>query len=286
MSLSFSNIAFIDQLSSMTRRVMSETFSGQAPKSLYHYTKPEHAQKIIASRELWATCLTAQKDLTELTNGINLVERIAVQMLDDEKNLFFRRVLAGLPDFMRMRKQWIFIACFCGIERSNVHMNTYGTSCFRFDIPRGLKPQLECHDCKANAWYSPVIYGEREQLKSTRGFLEALKPIVLRNLQGTPEDDRAGWLHKPVVRDAANCLLLLTACFKRKIYQQDREWRLLFMPNLALGSSAPSMSDEAFAVAIKLEPIRHIALRRKPPNGGPFGTPILRQALPFDEIIS
>ena len=286
MPLSFSNAAFLDQLGPLTQRAIRETFIGPAPKALYHYTKPEIAQKIITSREIWATCLTAQNDPTELTNGINLIERTAIQFLDKENNLFFRRVLVELPEYMRIRKKWIFITCFCGIEQSKLHVSSFGASCFRFDIPQGWRPQFECRDRTANAWYSPVLYSEREQLQSIRRFLEELRLVVLRNLQGTPEHDRAGWLHQSVTRDAANCLLLLAACFKRQKYEWEREWRLLFMPNLAPGTSAPSMSDDAFAIVIESQPVRHIRLRRKPPATGVFQNWILRQApAPFDGIV-
>ena len=287
MALYFRDATFLDQLILLSQGALRETFTAPAPESLYHYTTPENVQKISVSRELWAKCLNAQNDSTELTHGINLVEWEAFKLLDNENNLFFHRILRDLPEQMRSRKKWVFISCFCGIQQSKLHLNAYGSSCLRFDFPKDWKPQLECHDNKAYSWYSPVIYSEREQLQSVRTFLQNLREIVLQNLQGRPEDDKAEWLHQGVTRDAANCLLLLAACFKREKYEAEREWRLLFMPNFAPGSSAPSMSDEAFAPAIKLEPFRLIALRRKNPTGGPFGMRILdRTVLPFDEIIA
>jgi hypothetical protein len=95
-------------LSPLTERVARSAFKRPAPKALYHYKSQELAEKIIASKTMWATCVTAQHDLTELTHGIAVAERVAMELIDREPNLFVRRVLACIPEFMRTRREMIF----------------------------------------------------------------------------------------------------------------------------------------------------------------------------------
>lgn len=62
-------------------------------------------------------------------------------------------------------------------------------------------------------------------------------------------------------RDVAQLLLRIAVSFKNKRFQDDREWRLIFCPNLAVANSAPAMADEDFAVCIKAGKVRHIELQ-------------------------
>jgi hypothetical protein len=283
------NAEFLADLAPLTQRVGRSAFSRPSPKALYHYTGPDTAEKIIATRSVWATCVTEQKDLTELHHGIAVVERIAMDLIDKEPNFFVRRILAGLPEYMRNRRSMIFITCFCGTEASEFHLNEYGSVCFKFNIPNGQKPSLECSDFRADSWYSPVIYGERNQIKAVKVFLTEVSRLLVKHSDGRAEDDTGGWLASGPMRDIGQCLLTIVSCFKREHYKRDSEWRLIFAPNLALSYSAPKMIDDEFSTCIVDQPRWHICLRRHVPfiveEGCIWPPDEHSRGLPFDEII-
>src|SRR5580698_9205372 len=134
MDFGFRNMEFVQDISSLTREAAASTFRGPGPRILCHYTRDESSKKIIATRTLWATCLTEQSDTTELRHGIALVEDIAMELLDKQSNPFVQEVLSGLVDFMRTRRSMLFITCFCGGGASPFHTETYGSVCFRFSL--------------------------------------------------------------------------------------------------------------------------------------------------------
>jgi hypothetical protein len=114
MDFGFRNMEFVQDISSLTCEAAASTFRGPSPRILCHYTRDESSKKIIATRTLWATCLTEQSDTTELRHGIALVEDVAMELLDKQSNPFVHEVLSGLADFMRSRRSMLFITCFCG----------------------------------------------------------------------------------------------------------------------------------------------------------------------------
>jgi hypothetical protein len=289
MSFGFHNAAFVSELGPLTNRIGKSAFTRPAPKALYHYKRRDLAEKIIATRKIWATCVTAQEDLTEVTHGIAIVERVAMDLIDREPNLFVRRFLAGLAEFMRTRRDMIFVTCFCGAERSKLHSQKYGAVCFKFNVPQNWTPELECENCEAESWYSPVIYGEKEQVRAVSTFLKEVTFLLRKHSSGRPEDDKHGFIGYAPIRDAGLCLLTIVSSFKREAYESEEEWRLIVMPKLALTNSAPKMIDDAFGTCIVKEPKRHICLRRKVPfiiGEGSLWPPAetVRRA-PFDEVI-
>jgi hypothetical protein len=289
MSFHFQNAQFVADLGPLTQRVARSAFSGVAPAALYHYTSPHSGKKIVETKEIWATCVNAQEDLTELMHGIDLTERLAMELMDREPNLFVRKVLAKLPEFMRTRREMVFVTCFCGVAASEFHAKKYGSVCFKFDIPRGWKPALECTDLRADSWYSPVIYGEPEQVNALKAFLTDVSRLLAAHSSGHPEEDRVGWLQNGPIRDIGQCLLTIISCFKREIYSLDQEWRLVFTPNLALSYSAPQMLDDTFNTCVVNDPKRHICLRRKfvfnLRDGGIWPPPEHERGFPFDSIV-
>ena len=233
--------------------------------------------------------MTAQEDLTELTHGIAIAERVAMELIDREQNLFVRRILAGVPEFMRTRREMVFITCFCGAETSKFHLEKYGHVCLKFDIPEQWIPILECENDGAESWYSPVIYGEKDQIRAAKLFLTDVAGLLPKHTNGNPEDDRGGWIASGAMRDVGQCLLTMVSCFKREKYKRDEEWRLIVVPRLGLSSSAPKMIDEAFGTCVVNNPKRHVCLRRKIPFAWGGNTlwppPESSRGLPFDQII-
>jgi hypothetical protein len=285
----FRNAEFIDDLGPLTKRVAGTIFSVPVPKNLYHYTKSDTAEKIVATKQIWATCLTEQADLTELNHGIALVERVAMELMDLESNGFVRRLLSNLPELMRARRSMIFITCFCGTSSSNFHLNEYGAVCLRFEFPKPSTARfLDCNNLSGDSWLTPVIYKESDQIKAIRLFLEEASKLLKKHSQGDWADDRGGWIASGPMRDVAQCLLTIVSGFKREIFSKDCEWRLLVSPKLALTSSAPQMIDDAFSTSIFEQPKRHVCLRRYLPfvvDEGTVWPPDERTSgYPFDEL--
>jgi hypothetical protein len=289
MSFGFHNTEFVAELAPLTERVARSAFKRPAPKALYHYKSPELAEKIIVSKTMWATCVTAQEDLTELAHGIAIVEHVVMELIDRELNPFVRRILAGISEFMRTRREMIFITCFCSAERSKLHSKKYGTVCCKFNIPQKWEPVLECEGRNAESWYGPVIYREKEQIRAVTMFLEGVTVLLRKHSNGRPEEDHLGFIRSTPMRDIGLCLLTIVSCFKRKAYESEAEWRLIFMPKLSLSYSAPKMIDEAFATWVIAEPRRHICIRRKfefcISNNALWPPPESARELPFDQVI-
>ena len=153
MFFSFQNAAFVEALKLAARNIRRSTLRQPAPKALYHYTSEAGLTGIIQNRNVWATCITAQSDLTELNHGISLTEQIVFRLGDQEPNSFIQRVLTEIPEFMRTRRHLFFITCFCGSQSSQFHWENYGDYCLKFDIPEKWEPTLRCSDTRAEHWY-------------------------------------------------------------------------------------------------------------------------------------
>ncbi len=289
MPFAFHNLPFDQDLAELTRKSSGAAFVGTSPKVLHHYTSRTSAESIIRSRRLWATCLTEQADLTELTHGIALVERVCLQMLDQEENVFVKTILAELAEYMRTRRPMLFILCFCTVPASDFHLKKYGEVCLNFNRPLGKRPALELDNQMADSWFAPVIYGERLQTKAVHSFLKATCLMLTRHSYGNPEEDKAGWIRSTPLRNIGQCLLTIISLFKREIYKRDAEWRLVVGPILGLSNSAPKLIDEYFASSIIPSPKRHIRLRRAVPfmisEGMTWPPSEEARGLPFDEIV-
>jgi len=242
----------------------------------------------MATRSLWATCLTEQSDRTELRHGIALVEDVVMKMLDKERNPFVQDVLSGLADYMRGRRSMLFITCFCGGAASPFHAEKYGSVCFRFTRPGGGPPPLTLNGLEGDRWFSPVIYDEDDQRRAVRDFLEAASILLLKHSTGSAECGHTEWIESTARRDLGLCLLTIVASFKRKKFRRDREWRLIFSPTLSLSNSAPDLVDERFNSLIETQPRRHVSLRREtkfPPRDGEIWPLALDTSEPYDDVV-
>jgi hypothetical protein len=288
MDFGFRNMEFVQDLSYLTREVAASTFRGPGPRMLCHYTRKESSKKIIATRTLWATCLTEQSDTTELLHGIALVEGVAMELLDKQSNPFVQEVLSGLADFMRSRRSMLFVTCFCGGAASPFHTETYGSVCFRFTQPHGGPPPLTLKRMGGERWFSPVIYGEKDQRRAIKHYLSAASNLLIKHLTGSFQRGRVEWMASTPRRDLGLCLLTIVAAFKRKKFYRDREWRLIFSPPLSLSNSAPNLIDETFSALVESQPRRHVSLRREvafPPRDGEVWPPLFGDMTPYDDVL-
>lgn len=288
MDFCFWNSEFVEDISYLTREIAASAFKGPTPQMLCHYTREESSKKIMATRTLWATCLTEQSDTAELRHGIALVEDVAMKLLDTERSPFVQDVLSGLADYMRSRRSMLFITCFCGGNPSPFHVEKYGPVCFRFTLPCGGPPPLTVNGSDAYRWFGHVIYGENDQRQVVRKFLQAASVLLLKHSSGSAEAGRVERMASTARRDLGQCLLTIVASFKRKKFRRDREWRLIVSPKLSLSHSAPDLVDERFSSLIESRPRRHVCLRREekfPPRDGEIWPSPFGNLEPYDDVV-
>jgi hypothetical protein len=251
----------VEDLASSVRDIAGSTTQGRVPTVLHHYTSLNCVEKIVNTRSLWATCAADQKDQSELTHGIEFVQAAAIELSRRGVPDFTARVLELLSTSMLARREWTFITCFCGDGRSEYHWETYGQYCLSFPLPPDGRPVLRCSDFGAECWYQQVIYDHASQRRAMTKGVQAIADSIARNTAGVPEGPWTEWLAKYCARNAAQLLLSIAVAFKKANYSREKEWRLVCCPNLALNSSAPDIADHNFAVCIKADPRRHVALR-------------------------
>jgi hypothetical protein len=265
MGISISNAALVQDMIVAVRLAAKSVYDGKSPSGLYHYTTFENVGKIIDSRTLWATCVAKQKnDLNELKQGIVWVKSAVDDIDSASVSPFVREVLRQIPELMELRRDWMFIACFCSSESSAFHWEHYGRYCLHLPIPPKWKPTIKLSDPRAEIWYQPVIYDHSAQRALIQMALSGIVAALAKNIRGEYGGPWMKTMTRFCARDAAQLLLSVAAGFKNETFKNDMEWRLICYPNLALGNSAPDMADENFAVQIKHEPIRHLKLQIQP----------------------
>jgi hypothetical protein len=279
MSFRIHHLGLIEELGMSIRQIGKSIYDGQAPSALHHYTSLPTVESIINTRSVWATCLADQADQAELTHGIDWVQEAVGKLLRKGGPDFPALVLQQLKESMIERRQWTFIVCFCGDGNSDFHWDKYGQYCLTFPIPRDWRPTLRCSDPRAENWYQRVIYDHAVQRKTMLKSVQAVSDCIARHSAGTPEGPWIKWMAKDCARNAAQLLLSIAVGFKHKKYAKEKEWRLVYYPNLALNNSAPNIADENFKVSIKESPRRHLALQI-PPDMRLF-QPLLRPQVPF-----
>lgn len=258
------NAKLIQAISDAVGKVIRRVYSQPEPVSFYHYTNV--AARIIQSRCLWAVPLSKQKnDSTELEHGLTWVREAISQMEKQGHSEFTGLILQRVVDQMLIRKKWTFITCFCAEGASLLHQGQFGSECLSFS--RSEMNALRCGDWRAAMWLQPVLYDHEIQ---QRAVYEAVKEVAGCLDKYASGDPRCPWIAemaKQCAREVGQILLGLLTGFKNGQYRNEREWRLVCYPRLALGSTAPSMADEDFRAHIVSEAgtdPTHIELRPLP----------------------
>jgi hypothetical protein len=261
MSFHISNLGLTSAISYAVRDIYRELFVGTRPQLLHHYTSASTVEAITQSRSLWATCIDDQTDKTEISHASGLVTQLAAEISSSGISPFTMDVLRRLPYFMEERKQWIYIACFCDDHDSSLHWNEYGDYCLTFPTPWTGSPSLVLRDFQAECWYQRVIYDEELHRNAIERALRSIALAVCRNTAGHNEGPWARVMLDSCARNAAQLLLSLAVGFKRKSFEDEREWRIVCAPRLGSNNSAPSSIDEAFNSNVKRSPRRHVLLQ-------------------------
>jgi hypothetical protein len=258
------NASLIEAMCVSIEECARRLFSQQIPQTLYHYTDIEGAKGIIQSNALWGTCLANQrKDASELQDAIQVIREEIDTVVNKGLPPLSKAIFESISVVLDSRRKWSFITCFCGDEYSQHHWCKHGK--YRFGISSSQLLNLRCGDYKATHWLQPVIY-HRETLR--HAIRDCFEQIVAAQTQYITGDYGGPWMpamSPPRTRDLAQLLLRVAASFKNEVFANDKEWRLFFCPNLAIGSTAPNMADEDFEPCIKTDKVMHVELRLRQP---------------------
>ncbi len=283
MSFHLHNLGLNEAVGKAVHAIGVELFSGDAPLALHHYTRAETVESIINGRSLWSTSLADQSDQSELLHAISLIRETADYLSTKALCPFSADVIRRIAPLMEERREWFYIACFCGENESRFHFDTYGRYCLKFFTPWSGQRYLTYPMSNADHWYQRVVYDQAVQRQAIRAALEAIVTAVSRNTSGANVGPAAHWMVDSCARIAANHLLSICVAFKNPKYVDDREWRIVVCPKLNPLSSAPKMADEDFLVAIKSGKRRHIDLNI--PRPYEIFKPLLIPPVPFVGLI-
>lgn len=277
------NLGLNEAIAESVRQIGKRLYDGPAPSALYHYTAAERVVSIVNGRCVWATSLADQSDQSELLHAIEIVRVSSESIIGAGKAQRNADVLRAIAPSMEERRNWFFIACFCGNEDSHHHQKTYGNCCLRFEAPWMKRPHLTLVGSHVDCWYQRVIYDPSIQSDAITEALHAIADALDRNTSGFNEGPWQPFMTSGCARIAAHHLLAIALGFKRKEFIDDGEWRIVCCPRLNPLSSAPSMADENFRVAIKLGVRRHVELTV--PREYRLFEPLLIPPVPFVQVI-
>ncbi len=266
MGIRIDNWALVQAVEQVIEDTADALFPLRTPKLVYYYTRFETAQSIIRSRSIWATCLANQKnDETELQDAIRIVTDEAERLISAGISPFSEAIFEKIGAVMESRRKWNFIACFSEDKNSPHHWTTYGE--YRFDISaislRNAK--FECGAFRSQQWFQPVIYDRQMQKRVIRECFDRILNLQARHISGEFGGPWMTSLAGSAARDIAQLLLRIAVSFKNQRFENDREWRLIFCPHLAVANSAPTMFDEQFEGSIKANKVRHVEVQSARP---------------------
>jgi hypothetical protein len=261
MGFQVSNLTLTIAISDAVGEIYRELFTGPGPQLLHHYTSAATVKAIVQSRSMWATCIDDQSDKSEISHASGLVTQLAEETSQLGTPAFAADVLRRLPFFMEERKQWIYIACFCDDHKSALHWEKYGNYCLAFPAPWTGRPSLALSDPQAECWYQRAIYDEGSHRIAIERALKSIVLALSRNTSGRNEGPWAQAMVDNCARNAAQLLLSLAVGFKRKSFEDEREWRIVCAPRLGSNSSAPKYIDDNFNVNVRRSPRRHLLLQ-------------------------
>ncbi len=231
---------------------------------LVHYTSSENAFNILSGQTLWMRNTSCMNDYSEVIHGLNSV---SIHLLDTDKNLKDFKVSDRTKEYLNAS-----INKFDDIwSRSRLDANIYVASLSE-KLPSenglGRLSMWRAYGGKngvaiefnnpaktngLNVFLYPAIYNDDELKKELDS--------VIRNI-----DENVDYLdslsQQTVVDHIVLSLLLLVVCKKHEGFSEEREWRLVYVPNL--------IQETEFALKNSVECINGLPqiVYKLPVNGG------------------
>jgi hypothetical protein len=204
---------------------------------LVHYTSAEPALKIIQNKKLWMRNVTCMSDVSEMDHGRGMLTRL----FDDAtlRDDFFDATDACDPGvakyalelFNRRAKDIrseAYLACVSEhdkLEDDHGRLSmwrTFGGSAARVALVFRV-PVSTIYLEVFNLVFSPVEYFSYERVQSTLRQVTSNVRSHCDELKKLGRDD--------LLNHILNMLLAAVTCLKNPIFQEEREWRLIYFPS-------------------------------------------------------
>lgn len=203
---------------------------------LAHYTRFDIAKQIIAGRSVWMRNARMMNDIGEVEYGIAAMDR-ALAEHRDYMTAALGAIDSALPH--QLEAAWghlrshvvkeVFISCF---SEHWPKEDPYGRlSMWRgYGSPDGVALVLNFEAFRLesnalNAYSSPVFYGELHE------FSQRFK-AVLTNVADNAAALKASMSPQMVLQTLAMALLFGAVCLKHPGFSEEKEWRVIHMPNI------------------------------------------------------
>ncbi|MBV9766040.1 MAG: hypothetical protein JOZ48_14435 [Acidobacteriaceae bacterium] len=262
------------------------------PPVLYHNTSFRGISGILNTRTMWATCVDDLEDETEIEHGVKTVEAEIRQRRLGGKKSVVGRLLQLVPELLRERRRWTFVACFRRtLERPPDTDSALAAKCAKWDRDHpycvefetlsNWKPRLRL-GIRSDQQYHRVVYDRDVQRTAVARAIAKVIDLASKNCTGALEGPLAEGLAKSHARLVAQSLIDMVCGFKSPSYSWEDEWRIVCRPATRLASSAPEFEDDHFSPYVKSGPTRHVELAAH--EQGPISSLFQPRVLPFRAI--
>ncbi len=193
--------------------------------TVFHYTSASAFEKILTSRELWATNFSFLDDPTEVTYGLSIVE---TSLRKERRRVTSSVVKAFWQDTAARMKQVavteFYVACFSGLEDEITQWRAFGAGPVRYAI--GFRfAELKAIAKQRRAQFVGVLYDKEVQHDRVQQLMRATSRFV----GSQPLKKRQRELVSTAI---ARKLVNLLVRFKSPKFRSEDEWRIVIeMPS-------------------------------------------------------
>jgi hypothetical protein len=262
--------------STLERPWVHTWFSGRThPEQIYHYGRAEGLLSILASQCFWATEAHYLNDASELHYSNGIVRETVGTMTTGAASAAVRRFLAGLlPSTSEIGGRAVYTVSFSEDGDILSQWRAYaGTTGYAIGLATQWWDLPEAPGESLGRWPGPlrlrkVVYAEEEQRQMIQSLLE---PACMTLAQAAEEFGEARTIEvcEPRLRQhVTDYLHLLSPCLKHPAFGEEREWRVIYMPDTPHRPVEVAASEVRFrSSAIGLVPYVTLPL---PAKGGPY----------------
>jgi hypothetical protein len=230
------------------------------PDTLWHYTDAPGFFGLLQNNELWFSDAAFLNDSSEMSYAVDLTEKIVKSRLESlEAGPTVREYLEAFTRSIINKREHLkeygfvtpaFVSCFCE-EPDSLHLwraytkggHGYSIGLFPDHMINKLEPirigsRSVSNQSLSERWehFLPVlcrvIYDEKKQTLIVNNLLD----LLIQAINEAPEDFPLGDvnnLHRVITMSRMFTLFYLCLiCFKHPTFKDEREWRLIYAPNL------------------------------------------------------
>lgn len=204
---------------------------------LYHYTALSGMRGIINERSLWLGHISSFNDPNEIQYGRKIITKVLDDIIEQENSQDVRTFLTSLSLYVLVFNKILhhpFVGCFCESDKSlsqwRVYADRGGGYClgFHFSSTTRIASNLEKLGEQRFPLLRKVIYKEQEQRELVNQYLKGIIASAKKALSNPEITDKT--YHADVMAvQAANVLLDMLICFKHPAFEEENEWRLIYV---------------------------------------------------------